>query len=58
MFYPFKKKQAAPKVEKPAAHEQVDRKLDDTCSRLDKAVEEMKRRLEARSIMRYAGLAK
>lgn len=58
MFNPFKKKQAAPKVEKPEAHERVDRALDDTCSRLDKAVEEMKRRLEARAIVRAAGLCK
>jgi len=52
-MFPFKKKPApAPVVEtpKPTPHdemrERVNRRLDDTCTRLDEAVREMKRRLE------------
>lgn len=43
-MFPFKKKPAP--APEPCANEKVNRKLDDTCTRLDKAVEEMKRRLE------------
>lgn len=44
-MFPFKKKQA-PQETPDAAHEQVNRKLDETHTRLEAAVNEMKRRLE------------